>query len=135
MKTFTKLIYNISLGKIEICSLNECFMQILSVSLKSRPHEPVCGLWETNDENLKMHIVCQFLRKFCLKNYKHFFSKSNCGTQGQKFEKVIDNSILPVLGPFFCKKVFFVAPTKEALGGVGLFAFSLVIHSAQHCNF
>ena len=42
MQTFTKLIFNLSEEeKMEICSLNDCFMQLVkSVSLKGRPNEP-----------------------------------------------------------------------------------------------
>ena len=59
--------------------------------------------------------------------YTNFYSKSNCGPQRQKFEKMIDNSIFTRLEKKNCKKVFFVAPTQVAVEEGSFCTFSLVI--------
>ena len=54
---------------------------------------------------------------FCLKKYTPFYSKSNCEPQGQKFEKVIDSSILTSLGNIFGKTSFFCSSDTGGCGG------------------
>ena len=64
MQMFTKLICNLSRKKK--CSLNDCFMQLLSVSLKSRPHEQeLVGFEKLSTKTLKCINQSVFSATFC----------------------------------------------------------------------
>ena len=57
---------------------------------------------------------------------RHFFTQSLIvGLRGKNSKKWSDSSILTSLGNIFCKKLFFVAPTQEAVEGGACHSLSL----------
>ena len=68
------------------------------------------------NQKIEVEFQCLILRY----EISVFFTHDSCWApaQGQKFKKkCFDSSILTSLGNIFCKKLFFVAPTQEAVGG------------------
>ena len=86
-------------------------MQLLNVTLKSRPHEPeLVGFEKLLTKTLKC------ISRSVFEQNRNFFLLIR-----------LEINFVDVLGTIYVKKFFIVAPTQEAVEGGSFFAFSLVI--------